>query len=829
MKKEVKIYAPISGVIKNITDCSDKTFSKKMLGDGFLIIPSEDTFRSPFEETVIKSIFPTKHALLLQDINTDFEMLMHIGIDTVNLNGEPFNILFNVNEKILNENIVKVEFDKIIEHKLNIETMFVFESSNCENYKINIDHINEKVQKGDFIGTIEFELFKENKLKTKTNKYERFANEIFSSVGANNYNNIYNCMTRLRFNIIKKDDVNLEQIKKISIVKGINWAGNELQIIIGGEVVKVKDAFIKAYPLDGITINNKNNKISFKSKTQAAIGGVMAPIIPVVMTAGLLIGIRSILVQSGAIMDLPTGDKLAGFKSMDAFSGFMYIISQLGIDLMAMFFCVNVVKYMKGNILMGVFIGLTLANPYMMFGVKWHLFNIGSSNVSIEPYFTTILPQIVAGTIYCYLDRWGKKWMPTEVDVILRHFLCFLLTVIAIFLILGPILKIIEGYLSKAIISFNDLPFGLGAMLFAFLWQILVLTGMHVAVIMAIMGTMSTGQPSVLYGASVLAVFGQMAAGIGVSIRSKNGKTKQAAIGSLPAALFGITEPIIYSTNLPKIRPFFLGCVGAGLAGLCVGMFGMQAYTPGGMGILGYTRFLAGGTKQVILFTVGSLLSIVFTILLIMLFYKERPIEKQELKKTNRKLVWLISKLTKKYNMKQNFELKKQNNKISNNWYKENIDLIFKYEKIVSKISKLKVKEEILTVKQENLVNIFTNKIDKLNNNEKSSKQFSKETLFKYNERLNSNKYLGKINLINGKIKLLDNELVIFSNKLGSSQEKIYLKFEEILNNYSIEYKNDSFLLLLPNYYNAIHCVDISYNISDGKNNIFRKKQILKN
>ncbi|KGA97104.1 PTS glucose transporter subunit IIA [Alkalihalobacillus alcalophilus ATCC 27647 = CGMCC 1.3604] len=84
----VEIFAPLSGAYVKIEDVPDPTFSQKMMGDGIAIEPSDGQVVSPVKGSIVQ-VFPTKHAV---GIKTDegVEVLIHIGLETVKMNGEGF-------------------------------------------------------------------------------------------------------------------------------------------------------------------------------------------------------------------------------------------------------------------------------------------------------------------------------------------------------------------------------------------------------------------------------------------------------------------------------------------------------------------------------------------------------------------------------------------------------------------------------------------------------------------------------------------------------------------------------------------------------------------
>lgn len=87
-KSNDKVYSPIEGEIIPITEVNDQVFASKMMGEGFAVLPSKETITAPISGTV-KMIAPTKHAIGIQ-AEDGMEILLHLGIDTVELDGKPF-------------------------------------------------------------------------------------------------------------------------------------------------------------------------------------------------------------------------------------------------------------------------------------------------------------------------------------------------------------------------------------------------------------------------------------------------------------------------------------------------------------------------------------------------------------------------------------------------------------------------------------------------------------------------------------------------------------------------------------------------------------------
>ena len=147
-KKEVVIKAPMKGQLVDIKDVPDTTFSEMMLGNGIAIIPDSGEVYSPFD-AVVEQIFNTKHAIVLSGEN-NIKVLIHIGLDTVKMNGKGFESFVKEGDKVkLGDLLIKTDLDCIKENNYNTITPIVV--VNTEDY-IEVCAINNKtVSIGDKI------------------------------------------------------------------------------------------------------------------------------------------------------------------------------------------------------------------------------------------------------------------------------------------------------------------------------------------------------------------------------------------------------------------------------------------------------------------------------------------------------------------------------------------------------------------------------------------------------------------------------------------------------------------------------------------------------
>lgn len=106
--EKIELCAPVSGTVKALSDVPDKTFAEKVLGDGAAIVPEEGKVYAPADGTVA-NIMDSKHGIMFVT-DSGAEVLIHIGLDTVNLKGKYFKSYVSDGDKVKKGTLL-VEFD----------------------------------------------------------------------------------------------------------------------------------------------------------------------------------------------------------------------------------------------------------------------------------------------------------------------------------------------------------------------------------------------------------------------------------------------------------------------------------------------------------------------------------------------------------------------------------------------------------------------------------------------------------------------------------------------------------------------------------------------
>lgn len=148
---EMKIASPLKGRLIPLSEINDDVFSKELLGKGMAIIPSEGKVVSPINGT-IGAVLDSKHAIAVVDDN-GLEILIHVGMDTVNLEGKYFETFVKVGDKVkIGDKLIEFNMEEI--KKLGYDVVTPVLICNSDNYKNIIGENRKEVEFGENIITI---------------------------------------------------------------------------------------------------------------------------------------------------------------------------------------------------------------------------------------------------------------------------------------------------------------------------------------------------------------------------------------------------------------------------------------------------------------------------------------------------------------------------------------------------------------------------------------------------------------------------------------------------------------------------------------------------
>ena len=146
--RKCKIVSPSTGKCISIEEVHDNAFAQKLMGNGFAVIPAENVVVSPVSGEIV-SIAKTKHAVGICT-KTNEEVMVHVGIDTVNLNGTGFTCLQTKGDRVkAGTPLLQYDPDIMAEKNLDMTIIVVFIDS--QENKINSIYFGKNVEAGEIL------------------------------------------------------------------------------------------------------------------------------------------------------------------------------------------------------------------------------------------------------------------------------------------------------------------------------------------------------------------------------------------------------------------------------------------------------------------------------------------------------------------------------------------------------------------------------------------------------------------------------------------------------------------------------------------------------
>jgi PTS system beta-glucosides-specific IIC component len=148
---KLSVFSPIKGEIIPLSEVADEAFAMEILGKGVGIIPSEGLVVAPVDG-IITTLFPTLHAIGITS-NDGVELLIHVGLDTVQLDGEGFNAFVKQGDNVIQgQKLLEFDIEKIQKAGYSITTPVVV--TNTASYLSVVKESVQSIEGGDLLLTI---------------------------------------------------------------------------------------------------------------------------------------------------------------------------------------------------------------------------------------------------------------------------------------------------------------------------------------------------------------------------------------------------------------------------------------------------------------------------------------------------------------------------------------------------------------------------------------------------------------------------------------------------------------------------------------------------
>lgn len=647
MKKAAtrRLLAPVAGRVLALADVQDPVFATATMGPGFAIQPTDGRVVAPVSGRVTV-VATTKHAVGLVTAS-GLEVLVHMGIDTVELNGAPFVchvqvgdtvqagevlaemdlaalqraqklatvIVVVTNGQTVLDDLIVAATDQMVTAKTAVATavlavtpvpgaQVVTSTTAASDVELESESESESGSKS--------KAKSKSKPKSKpnsTSKYAALATSIVTNVGGpGNVNSVIHCITRLRFYLKDEHRAQDAVIANLDGVIDVAKAGGQYQVVIGPAVNEVYDAVMAqlgpafADTTAGTPTATATQAAGAPTETDAPTGWLprlrhgVSQVIGV-MTAAM-IPVIGILAGSGILKGILAA--LTGFHVLTVTSG-TYMVLNAVAD--ATFYFLPVVlgftaaKKLGSDPIVLAIVGAILIYPSLMtaaghattaqitfFGVPTHLMS----------YAASVFPMIVAAWLGVSVERGLKRVIPLYLRSVFVPILEALILSVIVLVVIGPLITMISKGLASGILAIYNFSPALSGLVIGGLYQTMVIFGLHWGIIPIVINDIATNGHSYLNAILSITMVAQGGAVLAVFLKSKNKPLKEISLAAAISAFCGVTEPALYGVNLKYKRVFVVASIASGLGGLLTGLLHVNNYALSGS-LIGFPAFITPG------------------------------------------------------------------------------------------------------------------------------------------------------------------------------------------------------------------------------------------
>ncbi|MBT2293114.1 PTS system trehalose-specific EIIBC component [Paenibacillus albidus] len=418
--------------------------------------------------------------------------------------------------------------------------------------------------------------------------------------GKDNIEVATHCVTRLRFALVDEDKVDKNLLESSDLVKGHFSSQGQFQVVIGpGLVDKVYDEMIA---ITGGSRSSKDEVKNAASKKQnplqraiKTLADIFIPILPAIVTSGLLLGINNILTGPdiffagrSLVEEYPQWTDIASIINLIANTAFTFLPALIGWSAVMRF---------GGSPLLGIVLGLILVHPDLLsaYGYAeastkgtipvWNLFGWEIEKIG---YQGQVLPVLVSAYLLARIERFLDKRVMDSIKLLVVAPIALLVTGFLAFTIIGPVTFAIANAITSGLVHvFNTLP-ALGGLLYGGFYALLVVTGMHHTFLAVDVQLIGSEGGTFLWPMLALSNIAQGAAALAMMFILKDQKTKGLAATSSVSAFLGVTEPAIFGVNIRYKYPFIFGMIGSAIGGILLTLKSVLASSIGVGGIPGF-------------------------------------------------------------------------------------------------------------------------------------------------------------------------------------------------------------------------------------------------
>ena len=439
--------------------------------------------------------------------------------------------------------------------------------------------------------------------------YEQLARTIIKDVGgAENIRGVTHCLTRLRFDLKNEKRVDGASLQANPDVVTTQFAGGRFQVVIGSTVGDVFDEVERQLGGNVIDAGRAQATGSLLDRFTQMITQVMTPVLGVLCGCGIIAGVMALLSALGVIVP---GD------------GTYLILNAMGNACLTFFPILlgyTSAKTFGMNPFTGMILGCVLVFPDLATGMATGdpLYTMLAGSPLAMPvyktflgipvmfpstgYTSTVIPIIFATFVASKVERLANTYLPKAARMFVTPAITVLVAGSIALLVVGPVSIMLTNLISLGLDSLLAAAPIVAYVVFALIYQPLVIFGLHWALISIGLIEFATTGSTLLIALIFPASFAHLAVCAAVMLRSREERMRETSLAAVISACFCIIEPSIYGVTLP-VRKRFGICMLAGTAGAIVmGLMGSHMFAVA-MGVTGFASFIdpvTGATQGLI-------------------------------------------------------------------------------------------------------------------------------------------------------------------------------------------------------------------------------------
>ena len=468
-------------------------------------------------------------------------------------------------------------------------------------------------------------------------KYQEDARELLAAVGGReNIAAVSHCVTRMRFVLNDPAKADVPRIEKIKSAKGTFTQAGQFQVIIGNTVNDFYNDFVAVSGIEGVSKDAvksaaKQNQ-NRAQKVMSALAEIFAPLIPIMITGGLILGFRN-CIDSMYLLENGTKTLVEVSQFWSGVDSFLWLIGEAIFHMLPVCICWSVTKKMGTTESLGIVLGLTLVSGQLLnaYSVattaaadipQW---DFGFVQVNMIGYQAQVIPAMLAAFTLVYLEKFFRKVCPAVISMIVVPFCSLVLSVMAAHFVLGPIGWAIGSAVSSAVYAGISGPFRVifGAV-FGFVYAPLVITGLHHMSNAIDLQLVADFGGTMLWPMIALSNIAQGSAVLGmIYLQRKNAAAQEVNVPSCISCYLGVTEPAMFGVNLKYNFPFICGMIGSAVAGVvCTA----TSTTANSVGVGGLPGILSIQPASMLSFALCMVIAIVIPFVLTVVMGKKKGV-----------------------------------------------------------------------------------------------------------------------------------------------------------------------------------------------------------